>query len=161
MKTRSQRGYTLVEVMVGTGILGLISTLIGSGLFQTITLRGKTSETFQAAGSTRTATGWITQDIPMALTTDLVDGGAPVSSATFTWTDLFQNAQAPHSVSYALVSGNLQRNYDGTTDVIGRGITDVSFTRAGRLVTISVTSNSNGRFKVSDAKTVKAYLRSS
>ena len=114
MRRLGQRGFTLVEVLVGTGIMSLMTTLMGTS--------EKTGTSFEAQADTRNVSEWIGRDLPMAQATDLVDGGAPVGSASFTWVDQFGGVQLSHSVSYSLAGGELVRTYDGISHVIGRQI---------------------------------------
>lgn len=155
-----QRGFTLVEVLVSTSIIGLLVPLIGTGVFQSVNTSERIGGDLQPAGNTRGAVQWLSRDIPMALTTDLTDGAVPVSGATFTWTDLFNNGQTAHSVSYSLSGNDLRRTYDGLTSTVGRNVTSVAFSRAGRLVTITITAQSSDRFQTADVKTIKVFYRS-
>jgi prepilin-type N-terminal cleavage/methylation domain-containing protein len=161
MKYTDQKGFTLLELLVSTGIMSILIAIIGVGIFQAIALSQKANYRVQALSQTRNAVHWMARDIPMAQSTDLVDGGAPVSDATFTWTDVFADAQTPHALSYALVGGELRRTYDGTTITIGRSVSSIGFSRIGRLVTATVDVQINDRFQSTDQKMVKALFRGS
>lgn len=160
MSRRSQRGFTLVEVVVGTGILSLVTTLMSTGMFQAVTMTTKIGGAYQARFATGTAASWTARDVPMAQSTDLEDGAPPVAGATFTWTDQFGGVQTSHSLTYSLSGGDLLRTYDGSTSVIGRQVSSVGFSRSGRLITVTMTAAPENRFNVSDQKTLKVWLRS-
>lgn len=159
MSIRGQRGFTLVEVLVSTAVIGMMVTLVGVGVNQAITLSERANYGSQAQRQTRNALHWMTRDMAMAQTTNVVDGAAPVSSATFTWTDVFADALTNHSLSYVVTNGELRRTYDGVTITIGRQITSLSFSRAGRLMTATINAQPNNRFQQTDQKTLTVMLR--
>ncbi len=159
MRKAGRQGFTLVELLVSMGILGLVVTLVGAGIFQGVNLSNRVSDGFKAQGDTRGPVFWLDRDIAMAYNTTLVDGAAPVTSATFTWTNYFGGAATAHNLSYALVGTDLQRTYDGVVSKIGRRVSAITFSRSGRVVTATVTSSQEGRFKIGDSKTVKIQMR--
>lgn len=159
MRKVGQQGFTLADLLVSMGVMGLVVTLVGNGIFQGINLSDKVSDGFLAQSDTRTPVFWLARDIAMAYSTTLVDGAAPVTSATFTWTDYFGDASTAHSLSYALVGTELQRTYDGVVGKIGRRVSAVTFSRSGRVVTAVITSSQEGRFQISDSKTVNIQMR--
>lgn len=161
MKGLGQGGFTLVETLVSTGIMGLVVALMSTGLFQALTATEKANAGQQVQGTTRGASVWLLRDVPMGRSTDLMDAGAPVSSAIFTWIDYFGGGALSHSVSYALANGDLVRNYDGGSFAVARGVGSVSFSRTGRLVTVTLAAAPSGRFNVTDQKSLKILMRSS
>ena len=155
---RSQRGNSTVEVLIGVAILGLLTPVIGSLIHQGLTTPIKTVRALQASAGTGGTFLWLSRDITQAQDSNLADGGAEVSSATFTWTDYYGSAQTTsHSLAYSLSGTNLQRTLDGGTSTIGRNITSLSFTRAGSSVSVSVTASPVSG--VTDTKSIKLYLR--
>ena len=132
---RSQQGITLAELLVGLGILSLIMSTIGAGLFQALGTQAEVRGDGHAIDELRKGFGWIAQDVKMANSTDLVDGAPAVSSVTLTSTDNYDGAEVSHTVSYALVVDRLVRTYDGTDHTVGRRVVSVSFSRSGNTVT--------------------------
>lgn len=110
-----------------------------------------------AAGGTGSTFQWLSRDIIQAQNSDLVDGAAGVSSATFTWTDYFGGGQTKHSLAYSLSGTNLQRTLDGVTSTVGRKIKQVSFARTSDSVTVIVTASP--AIGASDQKSIWLYLR--
>ena len=132
---RSQRGFTLVEVLVGVGILGIIMGTIGAALFQALGTQAEVRDDGHAIDELRRGLAWIAQDVKMANSTNLEDGASAVPTVTLTWTDNFNDAGASHTSSYALVEDRLVRTYDGSGHVVGRRVVSVSFSRSGSTVT--------------------------
>jgi hypothetical protein len=96
----------------------------------------------------------------MGQSTGLVDGAGPVNTASFSWTDYFQEGAVPHTASYAVTNGDLVRTYDGLSTVIGRNVGTISFSRSGRLIAAHISSTTTGRFSATEQKAIQAYLRS-
>ena len=120
-----QRGFTLVELLISIGILGVIAPLLVLALFQIITFTERGRAGFEAQADTRNASTWISKDIEMAQGTTLVPVFSPVfpppppintvsapncsiisplipGGGLFTWTDLYKDRNNVHDVSYCL-----------------------------------------------------------
>ena len=114
-----QRGFTLVELLIGIGILGIATPLLALALFQILTFTERGRAGFEAQADTRNASTWISQDIVMAQGTNLIVINPPDPTeyieiedpdcadaetewATFTWTDYFEDRNDQHTVSYCL-----------------------------------------------------------
>ena len=111
-----QKGFTLVELLISIGILGIVAPLLGLALFQILTFTERGRAGFEAQADTRTAAGWISQDIVMAQETGCWIYSSPACSpldldvartnpdcATpvgFTWTDYFDDRDTDHQVTY-------------------------------------------------------------
>ena len=119
-----QRGFTIVELLVGIAILAVVAPLLATGMFQILTSTERGRAGFEAQADTRNAAAWMSQDIVMAQVAyddydsikDLIiplgcDG--TTFRATFTWTDWFGDpdpALAPkHSVFYCLIYNSLNK----------------------------------------------------
>ena len=188
-----QRGYTIVELLVSIGILGILTPLLALALFQILTFTERGRAGFEAQADTRNASAWMSQDIVMAQESDQVvidpfasstlllieDPICGTSAVAFTWTDLFEDRDADHEVTYCLFdsaappadtspfpecpapSKCLVRSYDGVSNVVGRYIESVSFARAAdeKVVTVTIKSAPENRFGVSDEKTFRVLMR--
>jgi len=173
MRHRGQRGFTLVELLASLGIVSVMVTLVGAGVFQAITFSERANYRSLAQRETRNALHWTTRDIPMAQASiEVVDGAAPVylvggaplvSSVTFTWKDVFADPDPPilHSLKYEVSGGReLVRTYDlGPTTIIGRSISSLSFSRTGRLITVTIIAQPVNRFQATDQKTLTVMMR--
>ena len=68
-----QRGFTLVEMLISIGILGIVAPLLTLALFQILTFTERSRAGFEAQADTRNASAWISQDIVMAQDTNLFE----------------------------------------------------------------------------------------
>jgi hypothetical protein len=89
------------------------------------------------AVETAKTTTWLVRDIRRTdpADTDLVDGGPAVTAAEFSWTE----GGVPVTCDYSLNGTDLERDCGSTPFVVGRSLSGLQFTRAGRLVTVSYT----------------------
>ncbi len=103
-----QRGFTIVELLISIGILGIVAPLLAVALFQILHFTERSRAGFEAQADTRNAAGWMSQDIVMAQATDLVVGDPPIANPDcgapvgFTWTDKFEDRDNEHEVTYCL-----------------------------------------------------------
>ncbi len=117
MNKLEQKGFTLIEMLISIGILGIIAPLLVVALFQILTFTERGRAGFEAQADTRNASSWMSQDIVMAQETNLFSvgpldlkppianpdcAGAETDWATFTWTDYFDDRKNEHTVSYCL-----------------------------------------------------------
>jgi len=109
-----QRGFTIVELLISIGILGIVAPLLALALFQILTFTERSRAGFEAQADTRNASAWISQDIVMAQETnlpappDFIDerycySDAEAEWATFTWTDRYKDRDDVYTVSYCLI----------------------------------------------------------
>ena len=183
----NEGGFTLVELLVAIGILGVVAPLLATGMFQVLTYTERGRAAFEAQADTRNAAAWMSQDIVMAQQADVLPPVAAIAGcpnpplATFTWTDLFGGPEdsTKHTVSYCqnnyvdadgVAHKELLRIYDGAPIAIGRHIDSVVFTcvspplspppLSGPKVTITIVSDpERNRFNVTDRKKVSVKMR--
>ena len=126
-KARGNNGFTLVEVLVVVGLLTLGLGLVGSGVFQSISLHRWWREDALATNGLRHTGSW--------LTTDLVDGAPGVGAAVFSWTD---SASVPHTAAYSLSGDLMVRNLDGVPIELARRVVSTSFSRVGKTLQVDM-----------------------
>lgn len=131
---RDELGVTLVETLVGVGVLTLMTSTIGISLFQSVLTDQRVVDDGLAINELRKGLAWFAGDVKMASSADLVDGGAPAPAIAIAWTDQFEGAGTPHSASYTLVNDTLVRTYDGVSHVVARRVVTASFSRSGRAI---------------------------
>ena len=152
-----QRGVTLIDLMVSLAILGTTMAVIFPATYQTVRGTGRLNENAVAVSDIELVSHWVTRDLVQGEATDLVDTAAPVPQVTVTWQDLTNWAVTEGTESHTLiycynatsttppcdaaVTKELRRDYDGQVTNIGRYLTDVGFSRSGRVVTMTVTSS--------------------
>jgi len=156
MKTTvDQRGITLVETLLATAIAAVIVGLLGSTIFLFMRSTEQGNKHLMAYQDLQNAGHWITRDGMAAQTTSLVNGAAPVTSMTLSWTDGGQS----NTVTYSLSGDDLRRDYNGTAMTVARNVSSVGFSISQRVITSNITSAPAGRWEVSKEATYRVRLR--
>ena len=153
---RGQRGFTLVEILLAAGITGLIMPVLAMSIFQVISAPARVNTALVIQQDIDLASRWFSRDLSQAKTTDLVNGASSVNHARIDWTDETAWAVSgleAHYVEYTLSGTNLLRNFDGTTSIAGRRVSDIQFSRSGKYITIAITSSLGGK-----AQTLSYYV---
>ncbi len=151
---REQKGFTLIEVMIAMSITALITSVIGTAIFQILDRSASGQDTLRALNDIQNAGRWIYLDGEKAQSTDLINEALPVNSMTFSWTADGQ----PHTVSYSLANSALIRNHNGVQTTAARYIAVAEFSISNNLITIDLTS-SPGSSGVSKVVTYKLWVR--
>ena len=151
---RSQRGALLIEFVAALAISGILGTTVVGSLFQLQRTTIDGGAQFELTTEVQRATRWVTRDIHRATSTDVPDGGAPVSAASFDWTDEL----GAHSCSYALESGELERTCDGEMTIVAGRLSGLSFSRSGQLVLLSFDVTADDRPDMSEAVSMYVSL---
>ena len=144
----SQKGFTLIEILVAMAIGGMVITGVVLSIFQVSWGNIRTNDQVVALTDINWATLWLKKDLQLAQGTTLTDGDpVPESSVTLDWTDFTDWATEEtrdHSSTYSLSGTDLVRTYDGTPRVIGRYITSLEFTRTDKAITVVITATAPG-----------------
>ena len=152
---RSQSGVTLAEMIVVIGIMTLALTMVGSPLFASLRRDEQWRADITATTTLQRVGNWVAKDTINAESVSVADGAPAADNLTASWNDL---GGAPHSAGYALNGVNLIRTYDGASQVIGRNVTLVEFTRVANILTFTVgVAGASGSI---DVKTSSHLLRS-
>lgn len=156
-----QSGFTLIEVLVVVAISGVILTGAFAVLQQTMQGTFSNNNKTVVLSDINDAALYIRRDIQMAQETNLPVDGTPQNSVTFDWYDftLFEADNISHSVDYTLSDTNLLRNYDDIPSIIGRHITNISFSQDGEFINVSVTANVSGWHEKSKTLNFSIYMR--
>lgn len=159
---KSQKGFTLLEILVVLGVGGILMIGIVIAIFQTTAITAESSTQITALEDIKKVAFWVSRDIRMASTTNLEDG------LTLDWTSWYdENGEfnpVPHSISYPPPSGGtLQRNYDdGNLDLIttvGRYISNIEFSLEGNIITMTITSSPESNAETAEQRTYQFYLQ--
>ena len=146
-KNRSgERGVVLIEFVISVAFMATLGGLVVNMMGQGWELNSRNSAVLEVAVDTSTSTTWLVRDIHVATATDISDGGGAQSTAQFTWTD----SGGAHVCDYSLVSGVMQRTCDSVTFSAADNITNLTFERAGDLVTVSYAITAPNRTDISD-----------
>jgi Tfp pilus assembly protein FimT len=151
-----QRGFLLVEFVVGMGLASVLATIVVSAVFQLNRASSIGTARLQTLTEVQKATIWFTRDIRQASSSDLGDGGAAVGDADFNWTD---SVGAPHTCSYVLSGTDLQRTCDSTTIVAAHKVSGLAFSRSGGLVAIGFTVTPDGVTTFSEDVLLRVSMR--
>lgn len=159
-RQNSQKGFTLLELVVGTAIIGLI--VLGTVALITHEVKGtaaaRTSVT--VGDEIRDAARSLCKDGMMAETTNLVEGAPPVDNLVLSWVERYECINVPHTSSYVLSGDELRRDYDGTVTTVARHISEIKFSQTGDVLTVSITCTPPwmGQNRTVE-KTYRIYLR--
>ena len=137
----SQKGFTLLELLVALAISGALILVALDVLFniQLGTTRNVNQLTINADLNTTVIA--IQGDLMATQTSNITD-----NITTFRWTDYTGNTTS-HTVSYGFYGYNgtastvLWRIYDGDPAIIGRNITDLSFTSDNSTISVNITAS--------------------
>ena len=133
---RRQDGFTLIEVLIALGIAALITTALGTAIFQILDRTAKGGETVRALNDIQNAGQWLYLDGERAETTDLIENDPPVSSMVLNWvTD--GNA---HTATYTISGTELLRDHNGVVTTVARYVSNADFSISNRLITVNLTS---------------------
>ena len=149
-----ERGVVLLELVVSVGFMAALGAIVMSMLSIGWELNSRTRAVLAVATDSSTSTTWFVRDIHVATSTDVPDSGAPQATAQFVWTD----SGGSHVCDFALSGSELQRTCDGETISISHNISNLSFLRAGDLVTISYDISTPDRPDISDSITLSVAL---
>lgn len=134
-----QRGTTLVDLLVGIAISGMLLPVIISGMSHLFTATNSSRNQIIALQNIEYAANRIREDVHVAQTTNLLDGAAPVSSLNLSWVDAATSQT--HAVSYYLSNNQLQRNDNGMTGTVGRYISSIDFSISNGIIRVKIISN--------------------
>ena len=135
---QGQGGFTLPELLVAVGILGIVTGTIGTAIFQSLGTEYEVIADGLGINELRKGFSWFAEDVKMAQSSDLTDGGSAASTVSLSWTDQFADAGTNHTSSYALVGDELVRTYDGNAHTVARKAVSVSFSLSGKTITAQV-----------------------
>ncbi len=158
---RNQRGYSVNEMLVGVATLGIVGTAFLVAFFNLTTSVEKTNAAYLAISETSQSSTWTFRDVSMAQSTDIADGAPAVSTATFSWNNLYGGTTVARQVTYSLNGTQLVRTSETDTSVVAIGIKTLQFSRADKLITVTIQAEpANNRFKVNDQQSFQIRLRS-
>ena len=143
---KSERGFTLVEMLVTIAITGVLFTTIGGIIYQLTTTSEYGNDRLNATHELQNAAQWFNLDGQQAVT------ASGSSSLVLTLPDA-------SVITYALSGTSLLRTASGYTNTLAQNISSASFLVQGRLVTLDITASVPGRMSVSEQGTYQVYLR--
>ena len=151
--TRNSSGFALLEIAVGLSILSLGVGLIGTSVFQVLSIQRHWQADRVATKDLRHTGSWFAGDALNAET--VVIGGTPEApTVTLSWVD---SSDVFHSSIYSLDGDTLVREDDGIVTPVAKGVVSAQFSLSGQVLTLDLTVNSgNGG---TTPLTLQTYLR--
>ena len=160
--TRNSCGFALLEIAVGLSILSMGVGLIGTSVFQVLSIQRHWQADRVATKDLRHTGSWFAGDALNAET--VVFGGTPDEpTVTLSWSEIVDNSvpgspvfQSRSSV-YSLDGDTLTRNEDGVVTPVAKGVVSAEFSLSGKVLTLDLTVDSgNGG---TTTLTLQTYLR--
>ncbi len=142
----TQKGMTMVELVVATAVTGIIVVFLGTAIYQIMTVTGYGNNRLIAAHEMENAAYWFNLDGQQAVT---ASGGSGLSLT------LSDNS----TVTFSLTGTELRRTTGGNNMILARNIASLNFSVSNRVITMSLTSSPEGRDNVSENGTYQVYLR--
>lgn len=144
---KTQRGFTLVELLVTIAITGIIVPFLGIAIYQMVTVTDFGNDDMQASHELQNAGRWFANDGSMAS-----EAATGPSSITFT-------IPPGTTVLYTLDGTSLVRTSGADTVTVARNITSVVFSLDDRLLSMELVSSPEGRSDISKTGTYQVYMR--
>jgi prepilin-type N-terminal cleavage/methylation domain-containing protein len=142
----TQKGMTMVELIVATAITGVIVVFLGTAIYQILSVTGYGNDRLSAAHDLENTAYWFNLDGQRAVA---ASGGSGLALT------LSDNS----TVTYTLTGIELRRNAGGAYMVLARNVASINFSISNRVITMSLTSSPTGRYGVSENGTYQVLLR--
>jgi len=143
---KKEKGFTLVELLMATAISGLIVGVLGTAIYQIISVAEYGNDRLTAMHELQNATHWVGLDGQQAIS---ASGGS----------ELVLTLSDGSAVTYSLIGAELQRTADGRTLILAQNITSANFSAEEHAITINLISSPSGRHSIGEQGTYRVYLR--
>jgi prepilin-type N-terminal cleavage/methylation domain-containing protein len=154
----SQKGMTLVELIMAMAVTLIIALAIGWAIFHVFNLNTKNTNDMTAVSQVQSVGYWVTHDTVMAQSDNLTitdQSGNVVTSCvkgirlSLTWLDSnYPNVNVLHKASYTWNSNarTISREMDGQATVIAQHIKQAEFSNCDGKVFLTVTAEIQTRY---------------
>ena len=137
-RANRQRGYTIVEALIGITILSIVTLVMASTFLVGVRAISNEARVIAADNATSDASLSLVRDLNSAV---IVTAGTINAATPMTLT----YGSAPTTVVYSVDgSGNLIRTVNGTAQVAARGITSVTIAVNGCYSTVTIQPSAVG-----------------
>ena len=137
---------SLVELLIATAVTGIIVSVLGTAIYQTITVSEYGNDKITAMHELQNTVHWVAMDVQKALT---ATGGS----------ELVLTLPDGPLITYSLSGTELRRTDGGSQMTLAWNISSISFSIESRIVTMEITSTPTGRQGVIEQGTYRVYLR--
>jgi prepilin-type N-terminal cleavage/methylation domain-containing protein len=144
-------GFTLVEVAVSLTILSMGVGLVGTGVFQVLSIQRFWQDDQIATKENRHAGSWFAGDALKTTATDLAPGGALVTQVTLTTDD--------GDITYSQSGDTLLRQKGSDQIVIARDVVSVGFALSTNGKVLTFTSEALAANGNTETLSLQNYLR--
>jgi prepilin-type N-terminal cleavage/methylation domain-containing protein len=144
---RTQRGYTLVELLVTLAISGVIFSVVASVIYQLSTVSGDGNDRLTANHELQNVGYWFN-----------LDGQSAQEAAAGASLEL--SLPGDRTVVYSLSGNALSRTEGSNSQTLASNISSATFDVRGGLVSLDITSSPVGRGNISETRNYQVCLRS-
>src|SRR4030042_566461 len=143
---RGERGFTIVELLIATAIIGCIATVLGLVVQQIAAVPERGDDQVEALHAVQNAAHWVGLD---GQTAKSAEGGI----------SLILTLPDESVISYSRLGDTLYRNDSGGNRTIARNISGLDFTVDGRIITMNIIAAPDSRWDISENKTYQISMR--
>ncbi len=152
---RSSCGFALLEIAVGLSILSMGVGLIGTSVFQVLSIQRHWQDDRVATKDLRHTGSWFAGDALNAET--VVFGIPPKTTVTLTSSGIVDDKPYTHEQVYGWDGDILTRTEEGVVTILADDVDSAAFSLSGKFLTLEMGVNSgNGGITL---MTLKTYLR--
>ena len=145
---KEEQGFTLVELLIVIAITGLVFSVLGTAIYQIVTVPDEGSDRLTALHELQNVAHWVNLDGQMAQS---ATGGS----------ELALTLPDASSVNYTLAGTDLLRITSTSNNTMAQNITSANFSIQNRIITMDLTSAPDGKWGVSENEIYKICLRPS
>jgi len=160
----SQKGFTLIEILVAMLVGGMLLSGLVVAIFQTFGITSRSSTQITALEEVRNVAYWISKDVRMTDNTSLVYG-IEEDGVDLRWTSWYdsdplsptyqQLIPVDYHSEFKLVGGGVERElkkrkrgeeeWESDITTKGKYISDIEFSFQGSIIVVTITSSPEGR----------------
>jgi prepilin-type N-terminal cleavage/methylation domain-containing protein len=144
--SKREGGFSLVELLVATAITGLIVSGVGTAIYQIITVTEYGNDRLTTTHEVQNVAHWFSLDGQRAIN---ASGG---SGLVLTLSD-------GSSVTYTVVGTKLYRTAGSSNMTLAQDVASANFSVGDHTITMTITSQPQGRWSVSENGTYEVYRR--
>jgi prepilin-type N-terminal cleavage/methylation domain-containing protein len=145
--TKSEKGFTLVELLITIAVSGIVFTVVAALIFQLSTVSGAGNNKLAAIHDLQNASYWFNRDGQMS-----VSASTGTNSLTFV-------SSSGSTVAYSWVGSILTRTENTAVMTLAQNISAVTFTIQSRLVSMNLTSTVTRRTTASENFSYQVNMR--
>jgi prepilin-type N-terminal cleavage/methylation domain-containing protein len=108
---KSQRGFTLIEVLMAIAVTAIIAVFVTVSIFQIVNVNSKSNSRLIAVEEVENAINWITKDAQMAQFSQFSETGTQPLPVNLAWANEYDYPPTSVSVIYRINGNQLLRDY--------------------------------------------------